>query len=124
MIRTIIPARGRKLATLDPHRVKFSFDKNHNPRKGTETYPPLFSVKLALSLSIRTIIPARGRKPSVIAHIVHDIVFQDKNHNPRKGTETGGSFYIARRHGVSDKNHNPRKGTETIPLENHSEYPG
>ena len=38
----------------------------------------------------------------------------DKNHNPRKGTETFttsiASFLLLR----GDKNHNPRKGTETI----------
>ena len=36
----------------------------------------------------------------------------DKNHNPRKGTETS----TGRRESVmktTDKNHNPRKGTET-----------
>ena len=37
---------------------------------------------------------------------------KDKNHNPRKGTETP-TFYDVMRHVLSDKNHNPRKGTET-----------
>ena len=39
-------------------------------------------------------------------------VLFDKNHNPRKGTET---FYWqkAMQSMESDKNHNPRKGTET-----------
>ena len=37
----------------------------------------------------------------------------DKNHNPRKGTETcdkTNTFHFFRK---VDKNHNPRKGTET-----------
>ena len=36
----------------------------------------------------------------------------DKNHNPRKGTETVLSFSLITCYHV-DKNHNPRKGTET-----------
>ena len=35
----------------------------------------------------------------------------DKNHNPRKGTETTTNSVVAVMEG--DKNHNPRKGTET-----------
>ena len=62
-------------------------DKNHNPRKGTETSDRLDTFLIRWEL--------------------------DKNHNPRKGTETFGRafliFFFA-----SDKNHNPRKGTETI----------
>ena len=59
-IRTIIPARGRK----PHHSTKSNFqrqrDKNHNPRKGTET--TLQNLLLPTYSSIRTIIPARGRK--------------------------------------------------------------
>ena len=61
-------------------------DKNHNPRKGTET----------------SLYPC-NRQHS----------FSDKNHNPRKGTETalpGRRTLVCNRR---DKNHNPRKGTET-----------
>ena len=36
----------------------------------------------------------------------------DKNHNPRKGTETP-IFYVQLSKINEDKNHNPRKGTET-----------
>ena len=36
----------------------------------------------------------------------------DKNHNPRKGTETCQNFCASVLE-LSDKNHNPRKGTET-----------
>ena len=61
-------------------------DKNHNPRKGTETR-----------------VPGAGQLS----------VLRDKNHNPRKGTETcdkTNTFHFFRK---VDKNHNPRKGTET-----------
>ena len=37
MIRTIIPARGRKLVRLYFLNIPSLADKNHNPRKGTET---------------------------------------------------------------------------------------
>ena len=37
----------------------------------------------------------------------------DKNHNPRKGTETIYSYFKYLIVLFSDKNHNPRKGTET-----------
>ena len=62
-IRTIIPARGRKLWNFYDI-IVFFFDKNHNPRKGTETYQT-------------------NRRLSLLACL-------DKNHNPRKGTETWG----------------------------------
>ena len=60
-------------------------DKNHNPRKGTETNPESeeFSIRTDM---IRTIIPARGRKLCLVKVIRGKI--GDKNHNPRKGTET------------------------------------
>ena len=38
----------------------------------------------------------------------------DKNHNPRKGTETALLQYVNAGRTAGDKNHNPRKGTETI----------
>ena len=38
----------------------------------------------------------------------------DKNHNPRKGTETKASAALAVMSSGGDKNHNPRKGTETM----------
>ena len=61
---------------------------------------------------IRTIIPARGRKQAHAFESGVDFVGYDKNHNPRKGTETRWSNH--RQYGYcSDKNHNPRKGTET-----------
>ena len=37
----------------------------------------------------------------------------DKNHNPRKGTETVSSSRLMILSLIVDKNHNPRKGTET-----------
>ena len=37
----------------------------------------------------------------------------DKNHNPRKGTETDVILVESPTY-LGDKNHNPRKGTETI----------
>ena len=37
LIRTIIPARGRKLLFFLELLVQPHIDKNHNPRKGTET---------------------------------------------------------------------------------------
>ncbi len=39
----------------------------------------------------------------------------DKNHNPRKGTETTSTLARPVFLGLGDKNHNPRKGTETLP---------
>ena len=62
-------------------------DKNHNPRKGTET--DFVHDKFDLQqFKIRTIIPARGRKPirNFLESFFHFLI--DKNHNPRKGTET------------------------------------
>ena len=39
----------------------------------------------------------------------------DKNHNPRKGTETLSIIFVWIIRKISnDKNHNPRKGTETF----------
>ena len=38
-------------------------DKNHNPRKGTETCHETYEIA-TLNAVIRTIIPARGRKQS------------------------------------------------------------
>ena len=38
---------------------------------------------------------------------------KDKNHNPRKGTETYPLPFITASRMTVDKNHNPRKGTET-----------
>ena len=84
-IRTIIPARGRKLALFF---VRF---------------PRCYFV-------IRTIIPARGRKHEFIAY--DSVPISDKNHNPRKGTETA-RLRLQSYQGNPDKNHNPRKGTET-----------
>ena len=37
----------------------------------------------------------------------------DKNHNPRKGTETFFALCYIHALQIIDKNHNPRKGTET-----------
>ena len=63
-------------------------DKNHNPRKGTETYS--------------SVVPL-SREPG-----------RDKNHNPRKGTETERRDCRSDHRNIPyDKNHNPRKGTET-----------
>ena len=61
-------------------------DKNHNPRKGTETDNTAHSKIFVFSV--------------------------DKNHNPRKGTETKLPRFLCAVVKV-DKNHNPRKGTET-----------
>ena len=62
--------------------------KNHNPRKGTETF--------------------------IASSLVIVVIVNGKNHNPRKGTETvtyGRNMMGLLRAG---KNHNPRKGTETF----------
>ena len=85
VIRTIIPARGRKHNAKSLIICCFSCDKNHNPRKGTET--TLVTWGFFHHLLIRTIIPARGRKLFPIGDGVV-IILRDKNHNPRKGTET------------------------------------
>ena len=86
-IRTIIPARGRKLMAWATHVLQW--------------------------LLIRTIIPARGRKRAGTCPEVFRMNDDDKNHNPRKGTETSSSAVILYEEG-HDKNHNPRKGTETL----------
>ena len=62
-------------------------DKNHNPRKGTET--------------------------EIISSALANRRFLDKNHNPRKGTETCNNPSYIQLFYLLDKNHNPRKGTET-----------
>ena len=38
----------------------------------------------------------------------------DKNHNPRKGTDSKFSQPSSRRYFFADKNHNPRKGTDSL----------
>ena len=43
--------------------LMISADKNHNPRKGTETKAGNLPTDETSHLEIRTIIPARGRKP-------------------------------------------------------------
>ena len=87
-IRTIIPARGRKHVPGGWSRTLRPCDKNHNPRKGTET--AFLQIRMIFGeSSIRTIIPARGRKLS--CYFPPKTGFSctvDKNHNPRKGTET------------------------------------
>ena len=40
---------------------------------------------------------------------------KDKNHNPRKGTETA-PWRRTYKKFSPDKNHNPRKGTETFSM--------
>ena len=62
-------------------------DKNHNPRKGTETLHVTMFFNVCQA--------------------------PDKNHNPRKGTETTSSKTARSNSTYVDKNHNPRKGTET-----------
>ena len=45
-IRTIIPVRGRKQEEKIMKNMKKAIDKNHNPRKGTETATrPLMTMK-------------------------------------------------------------------------------
>ena len=87
-------------------------DKNHNPRKGTETFCSFHVVSLPFPFRIRTIIPARGRKLRLSSTFLNFFKC-DKNHNPRKGTET--SVLVMLFPFPFDKNHNPRKGTETRP---------
>ena len=60
-IRTIIPARGRKLIPAAHTFQQMTFDKNHNPRKGTETFTIVVHHTDGVLVKIRTIIPARGR---------------------------------------------------------------
>ena len=59
------PRKGTETAVIAGTAVFFfEVDKNHNPRKGTETYGcPTFRAKVCNT--IRTIIPVRGRKQSV-----------------------------------------------------------
>ena len=91
MIRTIIPARGRKLLKiLRLRKLIGKKDKNHNPRKGTETSWVLHIYRFSVSW------------------------VKDKNHNPRKGTETSQALPLLYVLMQCDKNHNPRKGTETV----------
>ena len=90
-------------------------DKNHNPRKGTET--PLFRHRLRISaILIRTIIPARGRKQyvcyfySVIRFVpIRTII-------PARGRKLPLITFFRLPYRPFDKNHNPRKGTETLLL--------
>ena len=71
---------------------------------------------IALYGSVMSVV--RGLHTNVVSFgLAHYWVFDryktDKNHNPRKGTETSSSFLKYSPHSVHDKNHNPRKGTET-----------
>ena len=66
-IRTIIPARGRKRLSAAVQSRRFPEDKNHNPRKGTETKSKSSRHVFGIQM-IRTIIPARGRKRILFSH--------------------------------------------------------
>ena len=130
------PRKGTETCVvLNSSHYAVSCDKNHNPRKGTETHTPWDGRTLTTEYEIRTIIPARGRKHLVtvlesinaydgirtiipargrklVQYGLYDGIDYDKNHNPRKGTETV-MINLASMMVTSDKNHNPRKGTET-----------
>ena len=81
------PRKGTETVCLPVfHRRAVQADKNHNPRKGTET-TVIKSIIFINKCLIRTIIPARGRKLFMRASN-GSVKIRDKNHNPRKGTET------------------------------------
>ena len=56
------PRKGTETVFFDNLKMDARFDKNHNPRKGTETFSSFIDVSKMARLKIRTIIPARGRK--------------------------------------------------------------
>ena len=73
---------------------------------------------IALYGSVMSVV--RGLHTNVVSFgLAHYWVFDryktDKNHNPRKGTETG-QYPKGNVPWNKDKNHNPRKGTETQPF--------
>ena len=59
------PRKGTETAPQSAYLLLRTYDKNHNPRKGTETIMQLEIEEQSLN-KIRTIIPARGRKPSYV----------------------------------------------------------
>ena len=88
-LRIIIPVRGRKLSQFGffflSHNITI---KNHNPRKGTETYSKFQFLLYSFFQTLRIIIPVRGRKRLKSMTVSSRIFITIKNHNPRKGTET------------------------------------
>ena len=86
------PRKGTETALLRPYirHNRRCRDKNHNPRKGTETTEEVED--WMKPERIRTIIPARGRKRSISGRRGGITPLKDKNHNPRKGTETKGGI--------------------------------
>ena len=87
-------------------------DKNHNPRKGTETQ--LFYLLKLYTFLIRTIIPVRGRKLKVIAKVNHLSNLQIRTIIPVRGRKLVFCIFVCCVMIRHDKNHNPRKGTETL----------
>ena len=115
-------------------------DKNHNPRKGTETSCHCHS-KLPSFLKIRTTIPVRGRKRSIIISTINhtrttirttipvrgrklylvvddliDTIYGDKNHNPRKGTETKAIKVLNPVHNAMIRTTIPVRGRKQRPI--------
>ena len=85
MIRTIIPARGRKLARHSYSVVKERLIRTIIPVRGRKHVRRFYYI--GEGFLIRTIIPVRGRK--LADEIDKSKNSQcDKNHNPHKGTET------------------------------------
>ena len=85
MIRTIIPARGRKLARHSYSVVKERLIRTIIPVRGRKHVRLFYYI--GEGFLIRTIIPVRGRK--LADEIDKSKNSQcDKNHNPHKGTET------------------------------------
>ena len=85
LIRTIIPARGRKLARHSYSVVKERLIRTIIPVRGRKHVRRFYYI--GEGFLIRTIIPVRGRK--LADEIDKSKNSQcDKNHNPHKGTET------------------------------------
>ena len=86
-IRTIIPVRGRKQLIISANTYVLAWIRTIIPVRGRKLVHGLGGMTQGLNL-IRTIIPVRGRKRPLFYRGLFPYKRRDKNHNPRKGTET------------------------------------
>ena len=87
-------------------------DKNHNPRKGTETMCSCQDTDKDAA-KIRTIIPARGRKRTGQRQTIFYPSYMIRTIIPARGRKLYRQNVSFKTYFMIDKNHNPRKGTET-----------
>ena len=110
MIRTIIPARGRKLARHSYSVVKERLIRTIIPVRGRKHVRRFYYI--GEGFLIRTIIPVRGRK--LVYKLVVFIACNSSIRTiiPVRGRKLADEIDKSK-NSQCDKNHNPHKGTET-----------